>query len=545
MNERRRVITQKIDRLDHPDATFQDAILEEFSRQPEEVRPVVLANLPVVNARVRRALLRWLDEVLDSEVSLPLMRYVFDERDAISERTGREMAMGLLQKRARTTDIPEERGRLRAFAEDMCDDDNPEVRRMAVRMLGFVGTRRSIPDVELRCSDEQKEVRQAAEKTLDILSEAPDDAGDGDGISADELRRRLVQSAGPRRRQLVRRWRRHKQRASIAVAILRRRAGLREEALRILIEEPTAEARPFLAPLILEDPERGLAALALRLLAKVGQPGQAGPDEVAAIRRTFRSSSVLNRAASCAAIKAFGLRGFVEDLVAATESRQLSVALEAARALDGLVDASDTDRIPALCEAVRTNDRRRRQHSDSRERVQMVAHLLSALSGVVSPSTIGVHRLQRTVFEVLENAGDQRPLQVTGIELLLASTPESGLDRFHRWDEGQASLLIELLNGADRPVIQRVAKLLYRGAPAGMTELGEAAYDLWKTGYVDGEKIVVPLLERTDTQEAREMLTEIANGGDERASLAARQSLRRDRNSRDVIDAEFTPRDDS
>lgn len=543
MTDKAASIAKKIDRLDHPDAGLQDVILDEFSREPETARPVVLANLPLVNARIRRALLRWLDGVLTTEATLPLMRYVFDERGSIPEQTGRAMAMGLLLRRARLTDLPEERGRLRAFAEDLCRDEDPDVRRRAVEILCFVGNYSSIPFIEPHANDDDAGVRRSVRRTLNILADAPDD-DEGPQRDPDQLLNALLNSAGPRRNQLVRRWTRHEERASIALGVLRHRGELRERALQILIEEPKPEARPFLASMVLEEPDSGLAALSLRLLAKLGESGDAKPDEITAIRSAFRSRSVLSRAASFAAIQALGLDQFAPTLVELSESHDLSIALPAAQSLDGLVNASHHELSEPLRSSLRTNELRRRGDPKNNERVRIVAHLLSALNRIVTESTIGVELLHRTVFEILSVAGSHRPIRIKAIELLMTSTPEAGLDDFERWDATQVSTLINLLAGASRPAVQRIARLLCRGAPQGMAALESTARKLWKTGYVDMAQIIVPLLERANSEDAKQWLATIADGEDPRAAGAARAILRRDRNARDVIDAEFIPRNE-
>lgn len=544
MNNDVAAIVRQIERLDHPDVHLQDAVLEQLSRQPDKARPVVLERFSEFNARIRRALLRWLIEEPSPEVALPLMRYVFDEADTAAEQNGRSMAMTILWERAQQTTLPEERGRLRAFAEDMCDDDNPEVRRLAVRILAYVGNRRSQTQVELRLRDDDAEVRNAARRALDALAGAPGPEDEPEE-AADELRRKLLQSAGPRRRHLVHRWKEHSQRADIAVDLLRRGGDLRSESLQILVEEPNPDARPYLASMVLDDPEGELAILALRVLSRIAEhiDESPRPDEERAIRIALESKTMLNRAAACAAVGAFGLERFARRLIRLVESRHLPVALEAAMSLDGLLDHSHDEWLEHLVEALRINERRRRRHPRDRDCIRIVAHLLSAVRDVISPSTIGVERLQRVVFDILAAGGGHRPLQVTGLQLLLASTPPDGVESIRRWNDEQVAVLVDLLVRAERQALRRIATLLWRAAPRRARRLDEAAEKLWKSDAVDVADIVVPLLDRADTDRALELLADIADGEDPSASQAARDVLRRRRNERDVIDVEFIPRD--
>ena len=537
-------IIQQIDRLDHPDAHLQDTILAKFSARPGKVRPVVLANFPLVNDRIRRALLRWLSRHMTSEATLPLMRYVFDERTTIDEQVGRAMAMGLLLKRARRTDLPEERGRLRGFAEDICTgEDSPEIRRLGLRILAFTGNQRSISVVEDALRDEDEDVREAAHQAMDALQEAPEDSG-STPKSAFDLSKALSDSAGPRRRQLIRQWKRHDEAPEIAVGLLREKSDLRSEALQILLDDPTNKARPFLASIIFDKPDSGRAALALRLLAKIGEPGSAGPDEIEAIRRSLRSISVLNQSAACAAVGALGLVQFARDLVEMSLSRDLSLSLAASAGLDDIVSESDTDLIRHLTQAIEINDRRRRESRNAADPIRVVAHLQSALRKIVTPNTLGVEAIHQLALTQLERAGRHRPIAVTALQLLMASTPKEGISEAERWSIREAAALLNLLPYADQASARRIAALLFRGAPEGLADLDRSARDLRKSGFVDVAEVVVPLLQRSGSERAKKTLQEIADGEDVEAVSAARQALRKMRNDGQVIDAEFVPRDE-
>lgn len=541
MTDKASSIARMIDGLDHPDSQFQDSILEELTREVDVARPVVLANLGMVNDRIRRALLRWLDGHLTGEATLPLMRYAFDERTNFSEQVGRSMAMALLLRRARSTDEPGERGRLRAFAEDMCSDAHPEIRRLALRILAFVGNQRSILAAERLVRDEEDDVRQAAHQALEALDDAPDDSGSPTG-SAEDLLHQLFEAAGPRRRQLVRQWKRHDDRAKIAVQVLRKKKDLRAEALQILLEDPTPEARPFLASVVLENPDHGRAALAMRLLSIIGEANSARADEIQAIHRALRSPSLLTQSAACAAIGALDPGDFYQELVQRTLAVDISLSLAASAALDDLVKSGQNELIRHLTQAIEINDRRRRENQSDVHRVSIVAHLQSALRKIVDARTLGVEAIHELALTQLERGGRHQAIRVTALQLLIASTPEEGLDEDQRWDPSRANILLNLITYADGPSAQRIGALLVRGAPAGMVNLDRAARDLWKSGFVDVETTVVPLFARSATDLAIDALREIAEG-DDNSAAAARKALRDLRDDAEIIDAEFVPRD--
>lgn len=546
----RQAITRKIDRLDHPDAKRQNRILDELSQAPGDVRPVVLARLSVANARVRRAILRWLKDHLNDEATLPLMRYVFDTGGDRGEDTGRSMAMAMLLKRARTTNDPGERGRLRAFAEDIAADEHPDVRRLAVRLLAFVGDSGSLLRVETRLTDDDESVRRTAGDTLEVLQNAPAaDVPDEPSVPPKEFFDRLVAAAGPYRRQLVARWRRRPDRSAIAIKVVQRSDELVEEALRILIDTPDTAVRTELPSLITDDPNSDAACLALRLLAKLADDNtqSSSETELEAIRLGLDSDKTLNIAAACSAAAAVGLDDASLRLADLTDTRHLPLALEAAESLADLVDSPNDRLFYALHSSLKTAaSRLRRSSKPHDDHLQLLAHLMKALRAASTPNTVGTERLHRTVFSLLETAGTHRPVRVTGIQLLLATTPTEGFDRFDHWSTTEAEILAALIDDSGRAGCRRLAVLLERGAPANWEDgFDRTARRLEQTGLVDVGETVVPLLARSPTSGAEQRLEEFAASGDPAISKPARLALRSRRGGGDVIDVEFIPRDES
>ena len=535
-------IARRIDRLDHPDSILQDQILKELSAIADQALPVVAANFPLVNARIRRALLRWLPEHFGPELLLPLMRYIFDEADNIQEQTGRVMAMSLLVQRARGTALPEELGRFRAFAEDLARDRDPEIRALSMRLLSYTGNQRSIPIVEALRDDPEKEVCLAAREAFEALQDSPTDSGASE-LDPGELFTQLLNSAGPRRRQLVRQLRRHPENQEIALQLLRHRGELREEALQVLLTHPTPKARPFLAAIVLGDPEDGKAALAIRLLAALASDEGAHSDEIDALRYALRARSPLSQQAAAGALGAFGATQFLPDLIEMALLSDLSLALEAAKALNQLANSAQERALQPLLQALEINDRRRLASQDEEERVHLVAHLQSAIRKILTPQTLGVESFHRLALTQLRRAAHLEPIAVTALQILLASTPEGGLDEERRFSPQEVRSLLNLLPRLNQKAASPLATILFRVAPRQMPGLDQAARQLWETGAVDLNGLIIPLLERSETKEALQMLESIAAGHDSGAADRARALLREDRNQREFIDVEFIPRD--
>lgn len=541
----RKRILQLIDRLDHPDGHMQEGILQEFTQNVSEVRPLVHGNLAVSAPRVRRALLRWLSTEHDESSTLPLMRYVFDHRRELEELTGRQLAMVTLLRRAQATNSPEEQGRLRAFAEDISTDSDSEIRRRALEILANIGNQRSIPIVEAALTDADKEVQEAARKSLTALESAPEDSG-GPEMSVEALTKALLFSLGARRRQLVRQWRRHDLRGEVALEILRHGEDLESEALQILLTKPRLEARAYLPAKILANPEDERAIFSLRLLARLATSFEiedVRSDELEAIRKGLNCPALLTKIATVNAIEALRLERFFPDLLELVLVRDQGLCLAVAKALDELSSPKESYQIATIIQGIELNARRRLQSRDDKEGIEIIAHLQSALRKSVAPDDLRARDCQVLALNQLARHEGILPIEVTALQILLASTPARGLEEERRLYPSELSPLLQLASREDHKIAIRVATLLERLAPRGLEALADRARALMKTGGPDLEEHIIPLLLRSDCPKAKVMLEEIAEGANRQAASRAREILRQSRNESEYIDAEYIPAD--
>ncbi|TXD36392.1 hypothetical protein FRC96_09950 [Lujinxingia vulgaris] len=535
MPDSRGDIARTIARLDHPDAIHQDELLATLTARGEEAREVALASLGLISPRVHRALLRWLGSRVDSEAALALMRYIFDTSEVIEEQSGRTLAMALLQRLVEEHAESDSalRGRTRAFSEDLLEDRDPEVVGGALRMLQRVGDARSAMRVESLREPLSESNPAELRATLGTLSNLTLDGGQT--RSRQEVSEDLIASAGPRRRVLVREWRRRPDRTAIACTILKRHQGPIDQALQILIASPEPDARELLQPyLASRDSDR--FTLALQALAAFAS-SPASTAELEATRRALAHPDVLTRqagAALCAALSP-------ED--PQVERALVSMLLEsdpatneaAARALAHLPGAFEE---ATLARVIRAADIsvQRLQHAGAESAAMALAWTLRAAARRLPSDASPLPELRALAIVTLNLPGQHRPLQVASLELLDALS----LRATEAWPDDQLGRLIAIASGADNKPASRAADILIRVAPQGLHALDEAG----QNPALDPERHRIPLLCRSASDTAYQRLIELCEHDDTQVRQDAHDALatlRRRRNDADFIEAHFIP----
>ncbi|TXD37696.1 hypothetical protein FRC98_08385 [Lujinxingia vulgaris] len=538
MPDRRADIARTIARLDHPDAIHQDEILATLSAGGQEAREVALSSLGLISPRVHRALLRWLSSRIDTGAALPLMRYVFDMATVIEEQSGRTLAMSMLVRLVE--DHAEEdsalRGRARAFAEDLLEDRDPEVVKGALRILRRVGNGRSALQLEnLRESLEETNASELR-ATLDALSDLPLHGDQGQSSAA--FAENLIASAGPRRRVLVREWRRRPDQVEVARAILTRDEGPVDQALQILIASSEDGHRDILQR-HLQSRESERFTLALQAVAACASPPSRSV-ELEAVRRALTHPEALVRRGGAA------LAAAVAPDDAQVERALLGMLLEqdpginevAARALSHLPGHFDTASLARITRAADVGVQRL-QHTHADEAAMALAWTLRAAARrLPDNSAPDTHtELRALAIVTLNLPGQHRPLEVASLELLDRLSARA-LDA---WPEDQLTGLITLASGEDAKSASRAAEILIRVAPAGLTALDAAGAN----ELLDPVQHTIPLLFRSASETAYQRLLALSEDDDLHISRAAHDALatiRRRRNDADFIEAHFIPR---
>src|SRR5690606_28216796 len=146
-----------IDRLDTSDADVQRSVINELVRLGSNGIPTMIANLSVVNLRIRRGLVQVFGEIGDERALLPLMRYVFDRRGKHEEADARALAMKSI---IALTDGPDDR--VFEFATDMMRDPDAFVRAFTVDLFVALNERRGLPYIKDSLEDAEEIVRVRA-----------------------------------------------------------------------------------------------------------------------------------------------------------------------------------------------------------------------------------------------------------------------------------------------------------------------------------------------------------------------------------------------
>ena len=386
--------------LDHPDAELQDRLLARLDRRPEDAYPVVLEALsmdtPWSSERIRRALLRWLANHLDARATLALMRYIYDSQGDPVEDLGRGLALALLRRRARRSEDPSERGRLRAFAEDLLRSEDPEVQLVCAQLLGHVGTAASRGPLRKCPRRDRPRLQAAVQKSLQALQEAPPNPHVHDPLSVDRLTARLRQSAGPRRTQLIRRWKKHPRRHEIALALLEE-PDLQSTALQCLIARPAPEAREPIAALM---DHQSHAALAIRAFGRLAIEQPTSRDRTF-LRRALESSDPLIQSAAADAVQRLQLYELVRPVIALSHDDFVPVAQSAAEALQAMAGSALGEHLLSLEHSLDRNLTKLSRRGDSDARMEILQALLEALEAAMAPSLVGLDRLQRRLVDEL------------------------------------------------------------------------------------------------------------------------------------------------
>ncbi len=353
-------------------------------------------DTPWSSERIRRALLRWLGEHLDARATLTLMRYIYDSQGNPLEDLGRGLALALLRRRARRSEDPSERGRLRAFAEDLLSADDPEVQIVCAQLLGHVGTAASRGPLRECPRRDRPRLQTAVQKSLQALQEAPRSPQVDDTLSVERLTTRLRQSAGPRRTQLIRRWKKHPRRHEIALALLEEPA-FQSTALQCLIARPAPEAREPIAALM-DHPSH--AALAIRAFGRLSIK-QPTSRERTLLRRALESSDPLVQSAAANAVQRLRLYELVRPVIALSHDDFVPVAQSAAEALKAMAGSVLGEHLLSLEHSLDRNLTKLSRHGDDDARIEILQALLDALEAAMGPSLVGLDRLQRRLVDEL------------------------------------------------------------------------------------------------------------------------------------------------
>lgn len=528
-------VARLVDNLDHPDAIRQREHMDALVALGPDVIDPLCASLGLVAPRVKSALVRVLGELGDPRAILPLMRFVWDTREDIGAGDARGLAMKALAELA----SPEHAGRMTEFLLDIAQDHDPFVRGWAADALGRFGDRRAAPILTELVNDESPFVQERAQGALSHLDTTDSDTlkDATSAIDDDALLSKIRTERGGEQDFWLDELKSRDNAVDLAARLVQESGRGVIYGLQLLHQLGDESARRIARPLLSRSElHPDVLAIATRLVARFVFADMTD-EEASAVRNLRYHEDRFVRLAALEAAAASGRHDLMNHALASLMSTEdADMAFSVARGLSGSVNESDRSWFPEISKAFKRVNVHRRRGSDARW-IEAEAYLLRSLKNLVRGATLGTRKAQKMAFEALEGSIEHRPIVVTALELLWATIRENS-DVF--WPADHALLLVEVLEEyRDPATTRRALELLGTGAPRDLYSAVDILEDIAWRDDVDIASTVVPLLGRIGSKKALDVLNELANSEDDAIRIAAETALRQERNSRDVIDAEF------
>lgn len=522
-------IASLVQQLETPDTTAQRAVMDELELEGSEAIGVLAANLAFSSPRVKAALVQVMGAIGDESALLPLMRYVWDSRQAIQESTARGLAMKAIVEIAG----PQHASRMLSFLLDTSRDQDPFVRGWVAQALGNFGDPSARPILTDMLRDDDLTVREHAEQALQRLRDADGSALD-QSLDATTLLTRIRQSQGGQQEFYMEQLKQREDALELAATLVREGGRGTIRGLHFLGEVNDGRARLIAGRFLEREPQSPHRAIAMSVIARhLAQ--DADEAEKALIRASFYDTDHFMRVTGveCAALS--GDEELIQRAVDALFKPELEAIHAAARGLSKGLGPRNRALFPKLLEAFdRIHKRRLKEYSDLLIRGE--AYLVRAINRLIEPGALGLSQARNVALRSLFDADHHRPLLITGLELLETTTPNV-LPADQRWDATQTRALAALLDSSDRQIRDRALELIHRGGAKGMDILVPAIERILFDPDADLETAIL-VLEHVNSSRAKQVLTEVATS-DSLASISAHAALKRMRDNADWIDAEF------
>ncbi|WP_168211039.1 HEAT repeat domain-containing protein [Persicimonas caeni] len=524
-------IARLIDQLDHPDAVRQREVRDRLVALGPEAVEVINANLRCVSTRVRTGLVQVLADIGDERALLPLMRYVFDERNNVTESNARGLAMQSIMRIAQ----PRHATKLFDFLVDMRDDPDAFVRTYVIEAFGKLGDATATPYVREALDDASEFVRERAQKTLDELEMSQ--TKNAQKLSGEELLREIRSATGARLTYCVKLLSEHDDAFALASQLVREDGNRSMVGLQVLqgLDDPAARrvaVRHF--QLTRSDADR---AASLRLLAE-HLDCDAEASELNAIKRALDWDDKFIELAALAAAARSGHPELTQRAVEATRSGDYNAAATASEALSKAADKLPANLADALFGSIQMVNGHRR-HNPHEDLVRTEAYLLRALSKMLQPNDARSHQAQQAALASLRRSHEQQPIVITALEVLMRLTPKDGYKLKDRWHPADAASLVPLLRHANPSVRRRALEVIRRGAPGDAPNLSREFERLMRDDPALVSEAVIPAILETSGPNAKKQLAQLAVANEPTVRRAAESALRRLRNRQPHIDVQF------
>jgi HEAT repeat protein len=539
MTDVREEIARLIPQLDHPDAELQRGVMDQIVIMGSDAIDPLAANLNFAEPAACEAIVRILGEIGDTSAMVPLMRFVFDNKESIEKSDARGLAMRAIMHLAQPSHAP----KLFDFLMDVRHDQDPFVRGWALEAMGKFGDARAEPILRDALSDEHDFVRERATSALDALE---DSGGREQGLKRElsdtEILQKLRNAKDGEKTFYLNALAERDDAFELAARLVREGNKGELTGLQLILNMDDSRGREVARRHFRATDNAAHRAICLRILARFLQ-SDASPEEIAIIQAGFQDSDSFVRMAASAAAGVSGDEDLVKRAIGALKGRDIHAALSAAEALGRGLTPKMKRFVPQLRDALEQAHYLRLRTREE-EPALLEAHLLRAINNLLPEVVVGRTDLQNDALRSLEKAGPFWPVIVSALRLLRDATAEEPARADEdRWTNSQTRYLVDLLDNEDDRVRSRVIDLLKHAGAPGETSIATAVERLIHDASFDVVEDGIPLLELAGGERSRTILKDLSSSPDERIANAAAAALRDRRNSQSVIDVSFFPSD--
>lgn len=535
----REEVARLIPQLDHPDSELQRGVMDQIVAMGSDAIDPLAANLKFAEPVACEAIVRILGELGDTSAMVPLMRFVYDNKESIEKSDARGLAMRAIMHLAQ----PSHASRLFEFLMDIRHDQDPFVRGWALGAMGKFGDGRAEPILKDALTDPHEFVRERATSALDMLE---DSGGSAQGLKQElsdtEILQKLRNAKDGEKTFYLNALAERDDAFELAARLVREGNKGELTGLQLILNMEDARGREVARRHFRVTDKAAHRAICLRILARFLQ-SDASPDEVAIIQAGFQDSDTFVRMAASAAAGVSGDEDLVKRAIGTLRGRDIHAALSAAEALGrGLTPRMKTF-VPQLRDALEQAHYLRLRTREE-EPALLEAHLLRAINNLLPEVVVGKSDLQNDALRSLEKAGPFWPVIVSALRLLRDATEgEPPREDEDRWTNSQTRYLVDLLDNEDARVRSRVVELLKHAGARGETSIASAVERLIHDASFDVVEDGIPLLELAGGERSRTILKDLSSSSDARIANAAAAALRDRRNNQSVIDVSFFPKD--
>lgn len=526
----RKAVSHLIDALSHPDIEERRLIMDSLVTIGPDVLEVLVANLAFATPKIQMHLIQIIGEIGSPSICIDLMRFVFDYQGKMESNDARALAMKNLVSLA-----PEEDGaRMLKFALDLMQDEDHFVRAGAIQLIGRFGDSRLVGILE----DQMKEPLLAEVITSSLAKIRYIEANGQDAqYDEDRILQEIRTGRGGQRSFFIAELKARSNAFEMARTLVQTQGRGMIVGLDVLQSLDDKRGRKVAVEVLLSHTDAATLAIAFRLLAE-NLEGDANENECELIEKSLRHRDPFVKIAATLAAAGTGKESLI---IRALSSMKGMDAPESSKAIakrisETLVEGSRWV-VPHVIISI---DELLEKKQDAQNQNKLtVAYLLRALRFAIQRQGVGARDAHKIIFRALKFGSGFPQIVIASLELLSKLAPSDGYKFSPSWTEEETLVFSDILHDLPERLRSQTLKLLFLGAPAGIESLSAVLRPLAFGQGEDVSRYVIPLLSETGASVAKEIISELSKDPNKKIREAANAALRRDRNAKDWIDAEF------